>query len=1127
MRLSKLSFYCGIFLCLSVLLYANYDNLGFRHIKVEDGLSQSTVHSVLMDSRGFMWISTADGLNRYDGYSFRVFRHDENDPFSICSNGCGSLVEDKTGNIWIATREGISCYNPKYDRFTNYIHDSKESSSPGESLIHDVEIDNNNRVWATHDKGVDVLDRATGQWLHLRHDSLNENSLPGPVAIDLLYEGNNRMWITCGNDGYCVMNTNTFKPEKIARMNKKPIGGRMYKDEWNTVWVPVTDSGIIGYQNLEKKYLLDSIWVGDHYITAVGVNTMTRIPDSSLVLGLWSHPLVRLKPREQANGIQHPVTKSWWNSGPWTSSLVYLDTTGSLWVGGEGAELFMANPFSSKFELYTVEIQGKDFDANSVWGITEDRSKNIWAATSRAVIKIDHESGKKTFYLNDPVNPHSIAGDGSFAILCDAAGTVWAESNYCLNRYDPVTNSFTRFPVIPGDSLSHPVGNASVLLDDGARYIWVGTYGKGLYHFDKETGKYKLFRTADGSNPFRRLVIRSVMHDEVKGLLWIGAGPDLFLVDTEEGTAEKMDFLKEMDVNATTVDSKKKFWIASGKYGVIGYDPDSNKLTRRFTTADGLANQCIYGIACDARDHLWVSTNLGISEIDPAIGKIKNYSFRDGLQGNEFNTGAYHRTIDGKIYFGGVNGLNGFYPEEMKDNPIPPGIVISGFRMFNDPVTIRFDSTVDYNLSSFKAGVRKVEKSYSIPVDISFVGELDLDYDQNFLTFEFSALHYAAPEKNQYAYRLEGLEEQWNYVGTRRYASYTGIEPGEYVLHVMASNCDGVWNEKGISLRINVHPPFWQTWWFRGGCGIILVLLILLVFRSRTAQLRKRKEELEVTVLERTAEVVAQKREVENQKAVVERKNAEIGEKQKEIVDSITYAKRIQYTLLAHDEALKENLRGHFVMFRPKDIVSGDFYWATHHNNRFYLAVCDSTGHGVPGAFMSLLNISFLSEAIIEKEIAQPNEILNHVRMRLINSVSKGGGQDGMDGILICIDQASGKITYSAAHNAPVLISAETLTELPCDSMPIGKGERQGTFTLHTIDAKPGDLLYLFTDGYPDQFGGPRGKKFKYRQLHEKLLALHRLPLHEQEKQLNVIFDEWKGPLEQVDDVCVIGIRIG
>jgi len=261
-----------------------------------------------------------------------------------------------------------------------------------------------------------------------------------------------------------------------------------------------------------------------------------------------------------------------------------------------------------------------------------------------------------------------------------------------------------------------------------------------------------------------------------------------------------------------------------------------------------------------------------------------------------------------------------------------------------------------------------------------------------------------------------------------------------------------------------------------------------------------------------------QKSEMEKQKNVVE-------EKQKEILDSITYAKRIQYALLAHADFLKSALPQHFILFKPKDIVSGDFYWALEHNEMFYVAVCDCTGHGVPGAFMSVLNIGFLNEAIKEKNILLPNEIFNYVRKRLIENLAQEEQKDGMDGILICINKKSQLITYAAANNEPVLIKNGELTELEKDKMPVGKGERVNSFNLFTLNYEPNDCLYIYTDGYADQFGGPKGKKFKYKQLNELLLKTNHLSVEEQKEELNKTIDLWKGNLEQVDDLCIMGIK--
>jgi serine phosphatase RsbU (regulator of sigma subunit) len=306
--------------------------------------------------------------------------------------------------------------------------------------------------------------------------------------------------------------------------------------------------------------------------------------------------------------------------------------------------------------------------------------------------------------------------------------------------------------------------------------------------------------------------------------------------------------------------------------------------------------------------------------------------------------------------------------------------------------------------------------------------------------------------------------------------------------------------------------------------GISIVLIIVLIFTFfvfkslKTTKKQKQLIELKEQLTNEQNIIIT------HQKHVVE-------EKQLEILDSINYAKRIQYTLLAHTDFLQENLPQHFVYFQPKDIVSGDFYWATKRGNKFFIAACDSTGHGVPGAFMSLLNISFLNEAVNEKGIEDPNKILDFVRQRLIDNISKEGQKDGFDGILFCFESSTIEtnklnITYASANNAPILISNNEIVKLPCDRMPVGKGEIKQDFKLYTIDAKRGDTVYLYTDGYPDQFGGPKGKKFKSKQLDELLLSISHETMENQKTTMKEQFENWRGELEQVDDICLIGIKI-
>lgn len=305
--------------------------------------------------------------------------------------------------------------------------------------------------------------------------------------------------------------------------------------------------------------------------------------------------------------------------------------------------------------------------------------------------------------------------------------------------------------------------------------------------------------------------------------------------------------------------------------------------------------------------------------------------------------------------------------------------------------------------------------------------------------------------------------------------------------------------EQRVSIQAELKSEKTRRYYLYGGLALVLVFAGFMYNRFKISQ---------------------------NQKKIIEKQKMVVEEKQKEILDSIQYAKKIQKTLLAHDSLLDEELKNYFVLYKPKDIVSGDFYWATITNNKFYLAVCDSTGHGVPGAFMSLLNASLLNEAIVEKKISEPGAVFNYVREKLAGNLSAESQKDGMDGVLICIDKSNRKITYATANNKPILITNNERTELINDKMPIGIGERKQDFNTYDLDYKKGDCLYLFTDGYADQFGGEKGKKFKHKNLEMLLSEVNSKTNSEKRDALNSAFENWRGQLEQVDDVTVVGITL-
>jgi serine phosphatase RsbU (regulator of sigma subunit) len=396
-----------------------------------------------------------------------------------------------------------------------------------------------------------------------------------------------------------------------------------------------------------------------------------------------------------------------------------------------------------------------------------------------------------------------------------------------------------------------------------------------------------------------------------------------------------------------------------------------------------------------------------------------------------------------------------------------------------------------------------------------------IPYNLNQIEFEFSAIDWSEPEEIRYQYKLIGADDEWSPLTNENKAFYNKISNGDYVFKVRAIGVAGKWSEE-FDYAFTVLPP-----WYRHPIAYIsyfitFVLVVLGFNNIRTRQFKLRQKELEVIVAERTAEVVSQKELIE--------------QKQIEIVDSINYAKRIQNALLTSDHMFSNNLRSHFVYFVPKDIVSGDFYWASPiEKGKFVLVTADSTGHGVPGAMMSMLNISCLNEAINERKLISPADILNHTRERIISSLaqdgSEEGGKDGMDCSVVVFDFKKKSMTIAMANN-PVWIVREIngkteLLEFKPNRMPVGKHTRDNSpFTETVIELIEGDSVYTLTDGYPDQFGGPRQKKYTYKKLKEELININGFHCNEKREHLQLCFESWKGSLEQLDDVLIIGVKV-
>ena len=630
----------------------------------------------------------------------------------------------------------------------------------------------------------------------------------------------------------------------------------------------------------------------------------------------------------------------------------------------------------------------------------------------------------------------------------------------------------------------------------------------------------------------------SILEDK-SGNLWFGTYGGVSKYDGKSFT----HFTEEGGLSNNTVlsileDKSGNLWFGTDGGGVNKYD---GKFFTHFTEETGLSDNTVLSILEDNSGNLWFGTRFGLSglelvklhEINNVLNSkkinesylfFKKYNFDDGFYGIGCNGGNSGHNIlqdkNGTIWLGANDRLTAFHPKSVELDDIPPNIQLTSISLFNEHIawanlehkkdtSILLGNGVSVGNFQFDG----ISKWYCLPENLS------LAYNNNYLTFNFIGIKMMQPKKVKYRYKLEGLDENWSSLSNRTEAPYGNIPPGTYTFKVKAMNSEGYWSEI-FEYTFTIRPPWWKTWWAYGIYFIVVIGSIWYYIKWRERALKERQLELEHTVEVRTAEVVEEKKLVE--------------EKNHEILDSINYAKRIQTAILPQPRVVKEFLKSSFVLYIPKDIVAGDFYWMENMDQTLYIAACDCTGHGVPGALVSLVCNNALNRALNEYAKRLPGEIFDKTRELVIENFAKSDEEvkDGMDASLAALDVNSRTLLWAGANNPLWIIKKDlgtneyVLNEIKADKQPIGKGYGNKPFTTHQMRLNEGDIIYLFTDGYPDQFGGEKNKKMTKAKFRELLLSLAHLPMEEQRMALFDFHEEYRGNEEQVDDICVIGVRV-
>ena len=846
-------------------LTTRFENLGIQH-----GLSQSTIFDILQDHDGFMWFATYDGVNRFDGYEVKQFR---NIPFDSTSLGPGwayGLSEDSAGHIWVAQTGGISVLDPVTETFKRYRYDPADSTGLGGYVVGKTLEDRQGRIWAGLAHELDLMDAAReGRFTHFRHNPNDPSSLSDDNLSTMYMDAGGYLWIGTHNG------LNRLDPRNPSSGFKRYLLGPDLDGE-NGTWVRSI---------LERAEVPGTLWLGtEKGLVKLDVDSgdMETYPPPDGFEGgagaiaqdpadrnvLWVNLQTGLGRFDVRS--KHFTTYSGGAENPNGFSgdrinTVYADRSGLVWIGTESHGVDRFNPSTVGLALYRADPENPSLlpDA-AVWDILKDDTGLLWVVTAGPdqwqLTRINRSTRTAVHFRHRPSDPTSLPKGAFLKLAEDNKGILWlGMGSGGLFRIDRKTSRFHRVSFDPDHRES--VGSLYV---DRAGGLWIGSNSRGLFRRDPDTGKLLHFeRDPDNPQTLSSNNVYSILEDRA-GFLWVGtrgAGLNRMVPETGVVTRYVHDENDPSTISHDQVSGLLErrvdpgvIWIGTEGGGLNRLDPSTGEI-KHYLESDGLANNVIYGMLEDERGRIWMSTNNGLSRFDPDTETFRNYGLEIGLQGLEFNGQAAYRDADGEMFFGGPNGLNAFYPNELTENTSPPQVVI-----------------VDLKLSN-----RSIKETGAIRLDVPIAEakEIHLQPDQKELTLDFVAIHYQNPELNRFAYRLEGFNDDWIQAGTHRSATYTNLDPGTYTFHVKAANSDGVWNDEGTSLRIVVEPPFWATWWFRLLGVLVLGGLLYGGYRARVEQVAARARLLQDEVNQRTKELSESNEQLEQSHIIVDAINQE------------------------------------------------------------------------------------------------------------------------------------------------------------------------------------------------------------------------------------------------------------
>lgn len=1040
-------------LLLSVTVASAQQKIRFSHLSIQQGLSQSAVNCIFQDSKGFMWFGTQDGLNRFDGYTFTVFKYNPDNPGSLHGSFVGSIYEDSAGTMWIATLDNPNELN-KLDRstdtFTYHPVDSVDLKNAAKSsVLAEYQGADGIRWSGSIGGGVTRTDTKSGEKKIYKHDPKNPGSLIDNRVYSVYGDKMGTLWVGTreGLDRFDPA-TDSFIHYKHDSTNAKSISDNwvwpMYEDRDGTFWVGTVRGGLNRFDHSTQTFTsyrhnpTDPKSISDDYILSI-----------------------------------------------------YQDRSGLLWVGTSNDGLNSFHPGLEAFEHFANDPSNpRSLIDNNITSLLVDRTGTTWVGTRGGLGLLDRATGTFTHFTHNPSNPKSLAENAAPFIYEDKSGVIWVGTySSGLDRFERSTGTFTHFKRDPSKPNTLSDNRIYALLEDHTGAFWVGTYGGGLNRFDRSTGSFKAFTRNDSiPNSLSENGVWALCEGR-DGTLWVGTfggGLNKFDRATETFTSYRHDkdnpqSLSDDNLLCIHEDREGILWI--GTTGGLNRFDRKNGTFKSYRVKDGLPNDAIFGILEDDHGNLWMSTNKGISKFNPRNETFRNFDANDGLQGNEFNQNAYYRSSKtGEMYFGGVNGVTLFHPDSVRDNSYVPPVVFSAFRRYN---------------TDDKEG-KPIEES-----GIATRKQITLTYKDNIATFEFAALSYYNASKNRYAYKLEGFSDSWIQLGNEHRATFTNLDPGEYTLYVKGSNNDGVWNDEGTSLSLNVTPPWWRTRWAYAAYAI---LFLSALYWLRQFEINRREQKAQV----RESELRAKAAEAEKRAL-----SAENERKTKELEG----ARNLQLSMLPQELPKLPHL-DIAVFMKTSTEVGGDYYdFQVEPDGSLNVAFGDATGHGMQaGTIVTLMKGMFTSDASrldIQTFFNHCSKSIKGIRLgRLLMSFS-------------LLKILGNKVTFSCAGMPPVFIYRKetgVVDEILLKGMPLG-AMKNFPYVVQDELLKPGDIILLLTDGLPEQ-KNVSGEMFDYPRVQTKFReAADRTP-DDIIKYLVSAGEEWMEGAVQEDDITMMAIRM-